>query len=172
MRDSQTKVTLRALEPEDLDLFYRIENDETLWGIGPTNVPYSRFMLHQFMSDTTGDIYTDKQVRLVIEDAARQVVGMVDLMAFDPKNLKAEMGIVIMRPYRRKGYAKAAIEYVQHYARNTLHLHQLYVIVSAHNEASLHIFRQLGYRQTGILSDWLYDGTTYHDAAILQLVLA
>ena len=41
------KVRLRAIEPEDLDTLYKIENDRTLWGIGPTNVPYSRFALHQ-----------------------------------------------------------------------------------------------------------------------------
>ena len=35
-------VHLRAIEPEDLDLLYRIENDVKLWNVGTTNVPYSR----------------------------------------------------------------------------------------------------------------------------------
>ena len=33
------KIRLRALEPEDLDLLYRIENDVTLWNVGSSNVP-------------------------------------------------------------------------------------------------------------------------------------
>ena len=73
-------ISLRALEPEDLDLLYRIENDDALWGVGITNVPYSRFLLHEFLSSCTGDIYTDKQVRLVIENEAHQTVGLADLM--------------------------------------------------------------------------------------------
>ena len=32
-------VVLRAMEPEDLDLLYQIENDTKLWNIGLTNVP-------------------------------------------------------------------------------------------------------------------------------------
>ena len=59
-------VNLRALEPEDLDLLYRIENDDELWAVGVTNVPYSRYLLHDFVSSSSGDIYTDKQVRLII----------------------------------------------------------------------------------------------------------
>lgn len=170
MGESQNheKVTLRALEPEDLDLFYRIENDESLWRFGPTNVPYSRFVLHQFMADTTGDIYTDKQVRLVIEDAGHHVVGMADIMSFDPKNQKAEVGIVILGQYRQKGFAREAMKQIQCYARDTLHLHQMYAVVSVNNTVSLHLFQQLGFRQSGILSDWLFDGSTYHDAVILQ----
>ena len=29
---------LRAIEPEDLDLLYQIENDQSLWKVGATNV--------------------------------------------------------------------------------------------------------------------------------------
>jgi diamine N-acetyltransferase len=39
-------IKLRAIEPEDLDLLYRIENDADLWAVGATNVPYSRYTLH------------------------------------------------------------------------------------------------------------------------------
>ena len=34
------QLTLRAMEPEDIDLLYRIENDRSLWDVGSTNVPY------------------------------------------------------------------------------------------------------------------------------------
>ena len=35
-------VRLRAMEPEDLDALYRIENDRDVWDVGENNVPYSR----------------------------------------------------------------------------------------------------------------------------------
>ena len=43
---SEQKVLLRALEPEDLDMLYQIENNRQLWDVGTTNVPYSRYALH------------------------------------------------------------------------------------------------------------------------------
>jgi diamine N-acetyltransferase len=165
------QVSLRAMEPEDLDLLYHIENDETMWGMSLTNVPYSRFVLHEFMSETTGDIYTDKQVRLIVENDQHQPIGLADIMKFDPKNQKAEIGIIISKTYRRQGYAKAAVERLHQYAQSTLHLHQLYAIIAVENEASLNLFTHMGYQQGGMLRDWLFDGKTYHDALILQRVL-
>jgi diamine N-acetyltransferase len=38
---------LRALEPEDLDFIYQIENDETVWEISHTKTPYSRVFFRQ-----------------------------------------------------------------------------------------------------------------------------
>ena len=62
-------ITLRAIEPEDLDLLYRIENDVRLWNVGTSNVPYSRYVLHDYVAHVTNDIYTDHQVRLIVENA-------------------------------------------------------------------------------------------------------
>lgn len=61
-------VTLRAMEPEDLDALYRIENDRQLWNIGSTNVPYSRYALHNYIADAKNDIYIDGQIRMMIEN--------------------------------------------------------------------------------------------------------
>lgn len=159
------------MEPEDLDMLYQIENDAELWGISSSNVPYSRFVLHEFMASTTGDIYTDKQVRLVIENEQRQSIGLVDVMSFDPKNRRAELGLVITRPFRRCGYAQAAMQKIHHYALHTLHLHQLYVIIDADNEPCLALFRRIGYQESARLSEWLFDGKAYRDAILLQHVL-
>ena len=61
-------VNLRAMEPEDLDLLYTIENNRELWNVGTTNVPYSRYALHNYIASSSSDIYVDRQVRLMIED--------------------------------------------------------------------------------------------------------
>ena len=80
------KVKLRAMEPEDLDVLYEIENDAEMWHIGAVNVPYSRYLLHDYIAHATGDIYTDRQVRLMIENAEGQCVGLVDLVDFNPQH--------------------------------------------------------------------------------------
>ena len=162
---------LRALEPEDLDMLYRIENDEHLWAIGPTSVPYSRYALHDYVAHQSGDIYQDRQVRLVIELANGQVAGLVDIVEFDPKNLRAEVGVVVEQPLRRQGIARQALETLHSYALSTLHLRQLYAVVASDNEASLSLFRQLGYTDNTQLRDWLYDGRCFRDALLMQKLL-
>ena len=79
------------MEPEDLDLLYRIENDPGLWGVGATNVPYSRYVLHDYIANAAGDIYTDHEVRLIIENRVGETVGIIDITNFDAKNQRAEV---------------------------------------------------------------------------------
>lgn len=162
-------VRLRAMEPEDLDRLYRIENDPDLWGVGTTNVPYSRYALHDYIATSSADIYTDRQVRLMIEDEDTQmVVGICDLTSFDPRHQRAEVGIVIERPYRCKGYAEVALEHLHNYAKGTLHLHQLYCIVAADNNSAVRLFEKSGYKTSHRLAEWLAEGNGFTDAVLMQ----
>ena len=53
--DTNIQVHLRATEPEDLDILYKIENDDSLWNLGNTNVPYSKYVLHDYIAHATND---------------------------------------------------------------------------------------------------------------------
>ncbi len=164
----QERVKLRALEPEDLDDLYQIENDSRLWDVGLTNVPYSRFALHEYIANTANDIYADKQLRLIIETEDKKVAGIVDLCNYDPRHNRAEVGIVVKTPFRNHGYAHEALEELHRYAAAVLGIYQLYAIVSAVNEHSLRLFKSLGYQQTATLNQWLRSDTGYSDAILLQ----
>ena len=119
---------LRAMEPEDLDVLYQVENDRELWNVGVTNVPYSRQALQHFIANTTYDIYTDKQVRMMA-CVNQQVIGICDLVDFNPSHSRAEVGIMVMEPYRHQGYATRILQQLAVYAHDVLHLHQLYAYV-------------------------------------------
>ena len=164
------EIRLRALEPEDLDLLYKIENDMKLWNVGATNVPYSRYTLHDYIATASNDIYVDRQVRMMVENLSGETVGIVDLVNFDPNNCRAEVGLIILDAFRRQGYGSSALTAIADYALHTLHLHQLYAFVDTSNEASLKLFRKQGYQPSSTINDWLYDGREYHDAVLMQLV--
>ncbi len=163
-------IHLRAIEPEDLDLLYRIENDVKLWDVGTSNVPYSRYTLHDYVANASDDIYVDRQVRMMVENEKNETVGIVDLVNFDPGNRRTEVGIIILSAYRRNGYAAATLSQIAEYALRVLHLHQLFAFIDQRNEASVCLFRKMGYQQSAIIKDWLYDGQHYHDALLMQLV--
>lgn len=165
------RIRLRAIEPEDLDVLYTIENDVSLWNVGNTNVPYSRYVLHDYIAHASSDIYTDRQVRLMIENEKGEVVGIVDVVNLAPQHLRAELGIVIIAAHRRQGYAMAAIEEMLRYALEVLHLHQIYVIVDEKNVAAKKLFNKLTFRESARLNDWLGDGREYSDAILMQRIL-
>jgi len=171
MTGNKAAVKLRAIEPEDLDTLYGIENDESLWSVGATNVPYSRYTLYDYIANAKNDIYTDRQVRLMIEDCGRDVAGIVDIINFDPKNLRAEVGIVIKRGFRNRGLACATLDRIKEYSLSVLHLHQLYAYVDKNNVGSIRLFEKCGFMKSSELKDWLFDGKEYHDALFMQLFL-
>lgn len=164
-------VRLRAMEPEDLDALYRIENDRDVWDVGENNVPYSRYILHDYIANASADIYADKQVRMVVENEEGQLVGVADVVNFCPSHARAEVSIVICREHRKKGYARAAIRQIMEYALRTLHLHQLYAVVREDNMPSLNLFSSLGFKSKMVLEDWLFDGKDYHHAVVMQFFL-
>ena len=164
-------VRLRAMEPEDLDALYRIENDRDVWDVGENNVPYSRYILHDYIANASADIYADKQVRMVVENEEGQLVGVADVVNFCPSHARAEVSIVICREHRKKGYARAAIRQIMEYALRTLHLHQLYAVVREDNMPSLNLFSSLGFKSKMVLEDWLFDGKDYHNALVMQFFL-
>lgn len=168
---TQPTVKLRAMEPEDLDLLYHIENDASIWHVGTNNVPYSRYALHDYIAHASGDIYTDKQVRLMIENDRNETVGIVDLVDFSPRHQRAEVGIVIKDHYRNLGYAHAALQKIIRYAHEVLHLHQLYAIIETTNDISINLFKSLGFVNGICLREWTFDGNAYADAVMMQKIL-
>ena len=60
------RIYLRAVEPEDLDVMYEMENDPSMWDISNFTVPYSRYVLRQYIEGSQCDVFADKQLRLMI----------------------------------------------------------------------------------------------------------
>ena len=83
-------IYLRALEPEDLDFLFVIENDKNLWEVSGTQIPFSRFILKQYLEQTHLDIYQAKQLRLVVSKNSEDLpIGLIDLFDFDPQHKRA-----------------------------------------------------------------------------------
>ena len=151
---------LRKIEPSDLPLLYQWENDATMWVDSDTHNPLSRHDLHQYIENTTGDIYRDGQLRLIIEDSqfSTQIMGCIDLFDFDGRNRKAAIGMYIAPDARGKGVGKQAVQLLEDYAFGFLRLRMLYAIISVHNIACTHIYEQMGYNPSSVLKDWTLEG--------------
>nr|WP_262910476.1 GNAT family N-acetyltransferase [Pontibacter silvestris] len=149
------KIYLRALEPPDLDFLYVLENDTNVWYVGNTLTPYSRHILEQYLENAAFDIFTIKQLRLVICTHSHKAIGAIDLFDFDPLHQRAGVGIILAAPYRGKGYAAEALELLLNYCQYTLQLHQVYCSITATNQASIKLFTKTGFDEVGIRKQWL-----------------
>ena len=163
-------IKLRAPEPEDLDALYKWENDTELWSLGSTLVPYSRYDLKQYILSPK-DIYESKQLRLIVEKKTEtKAVGMIDLYDFDLHNRRAAVGIIIDRAYQRKGLASEALTLLCKYAFSFLNIHQLYAYIPVKNEPSMRLFGSCGFKNNGLLRDWVQTFDGYEDVLLVSLI--
>lgn len=166
-------IKLRALEPADVELLFRWENDETLWYLSNTLAPFSRFKLEQYVLNAGNDIFTDKQLRLMIDllnQNSPATIGTIDLFDFDPHNQRAGIGVLIEEKFRNHGYAAETLETLINYCFNKLNLHQVYCNIAVTNKASLKLFQNAGFKIAGERKEWLLMGQNWVDELFLQLI--
>ena len=157
-----------------------------MWADSDTHNPLSRHDLHQYIENTTGDIYRDGQLRLIIEGvtdtsspnsliasspnspitsspnspitSSPNIIGCIDLFDFDARNRKAAIGMYIAPEARGKGVGKQAVQLLLDYAFDFLHLRMVYAIISVHNTACSHIYEQMGFCPSSPLANWTLEG--------------
>jgi diamine N-acetyltransferase len=168
----QLMVQLRALEPEDLDFLYTLENDRDIWGVSDTLAPVSRHALREYLEHASADFYVVRQLRQVVNTEINGLpVGVVDLFEYDPLHQRAGVGITILASERGRGYAQQALELLKKYAREVLRLHQIYATVEHTNDASMRLFRSADFRRVGIRQEWLRTPDGWADVVEWQCLL-
>ena len=164
-------IHLRALELTDLDFLFALENDQRLWSVSNTLVPFSKFTLQEYITHAKEDIFTAKQQRFVISDLQNTALGLIDLYDFDPLHHRAGVGLVIAESHREKGLGKKALALIEELAFQRLQLHQLYAGVGEDNTVSLALFKAAGYVECGLKKDWNYDNNGYHNEVVFQKIV-
>ena len=166
------RVRLRALEPSDVDLLYKWENDTDNWLVSTTQTPFSREILTKYIENSDQDIYTAKQLRLMIvaKDQDNKTIGAIDLFDFDPNNRRAGVGILIDDAERQKHYGTEALERIIEYGFSVINLHQLYASVLSGNDESLAMFKGHGFVISGTRKDWIRSPKGWVDEYVLQLI--
>ncbi len=165
------QIFLRALEPEDLDFIFGIENNEDVWEVSNTQTPYSKFLIKQYLENSHKDIYEVKQLRLVMSTYDNEAIGMIDIFDFDFSNRRAGIGILIKeKANRNNGFGAEALQLLSSYCFKHLHLHQLYCNISEDNKASIKLFTNQGFKKIGLKEDWNFVNSVYKNEYIFQLI--
>lgn len=161
---------LRAPEPEDLGVMILFENTTSLWEVSNATGPYSRFYLKQYIETNQNDLYEDKQLRLMIENPDKQVVGIIDICNFDPFHNRAEIGIVVADSYQKKGIGKLALQLLKEHCFDFLGIHQLFAYIDVSNEPCRKLFKNCGFIECAYLKEWMRTGKNYRDVVMVQYI--
>ena len=161
---------LRALEPNDLELVYEVENDKSLWVYSNTSSPFSRHTLKKFIENSHLDIIEHKQLRMVIADD-EQSYGFIDLYDYDFINRRVGLGIIIFKKYRSKGIGLSSLQLTENYLLEHVPIHQVYANISSKNKESISLFEKSGFVNIGLKKDWIFYNNKFNDELLFQKIL-
>ncbi len=143
-------VTLRPLEPADLDTLYQWHLDlelEALSGWGPrlSKAAHAKRWSERIMQPADDFI----PMAVVAED---RLVGRVDLALIDRVQRRAALGIILGDPAARgRGIGGTAIRVMLDYAFTVEHLERVYAEVYAFNDRARRCFERVGFEPEGCL---------------------
>ncbi len=163
-------ISLRALEPEDLELLYTIENNPEIWSLGTHEAPFSRYALRRYLEEQPSDIFSTHSLRLVITEK-KKAIGLIDLYNYDAISRSAEVGIALLKEAQGKGYSSTALLLLEEHASTILNIRMLYAKIPAkRNPASISLFTKRGFKQVATLPKWHYFNGKYEDLDLLQKI--
>ncbi|MBR3914996.1 MAG: GNAT family N-acetyltransferase [Bacteroidales bacterium] len=163
-------IIIRAAEPKDASLIYDWENDQEIWRVSETYMPYSFYQIEQFLLNNN-DLFSVRQVRFIIERKTdSKPVGCIDIYDFDPIHFRAGIGILIQKEFRKQGYAKESVQLLLNYCFNILMLKQVYCLIDSLNLDSLNLFKNIGFKQCGYRKEWIRTPDGFIDEIEFQFI--
>lgn len=155
-----SKVSLRALEAQDVPKLAAWINDERISGMDEARFPVSVAEEEVWYERVTTDVSKKK---LVVCNDGEQDVGLVSLHDIDKKNQRGEVGCYIDPAHRRRGYSREALDLLIRFAFEELNLRKVSASILAFNEASLSLFRSLGFEEEGVRRQHVFTRGKFED---------
>jgi len=162
-------VTLRAIEPKDVDLLYAYRNDwEVIRHLGGFSAGYSRANLEEWIKRHSNR--ADEVLWTIAAAATDQSVGHVGLYQIDNRLRKAQFAILIgERELWGKGLGTRVTQAVVSWAFMQLNLHKVALHVLTNNERAIRIYESLGFRTEGVLRDEQFRDGEFLDLMVMAV---
>ena len=142
-------IYIRKLTIDDFDYLNSVENNKSFWKYSFQNQYYSNNELIQFFYDSQLPIEQTNQIRFVIcKNETDEQLGFVDLFEIDFTKLQAGISILISDAQNRsRGYGRLSLKKIIKYAREDLHIKNLYCNISYDNLPSINFFKSVGFKE-------------------------
>jgi len=161
---SDATVSLRAIEPGDVEYFQRWNLDserarllDFLWP------PQSEVTLRRWVEEQAQRKLENDAFHWVIENRQGEPVGSIATHRCNHRDGVFSYGVDVAHEHRRRGYAAAAIVLILRYYFSHLRYQKASVAVHGDNEACLRLHDKLGFRREGVLRRHVFTNGVFVD---------
>ena len=160
------KVTLRALQIEDMKIFNDMINDSE---IEKMVVGWSKPVTIDEQEKWFNNLNSDSNIRyaIAVNDYA---IGSATIRNIDWKNRSASFDIKILLEHGGQGYGKESIKLLLDYCFNQLNLNRISVNILEFNEISQKLFRSCGFQQEGVQREAVFKEGKYNSLLIFSIL--
>lgn len=168
--ENNSRVYLRALEPDDYKISVEWRNDDEIWSmLGGRKYFVSSAYEKKWIEDT---IFNEKDVKLAVCLKENSLyIGNVYLTDIDYVNRSAISHVLIgNKSYWGNGYAAEAYKLLLSYAFDELGLHRVCAHVLESNFSSLKMHKSCGYIEEGVLRDSVWKNGKFQNQVVLSIL--
>lgn len=164
------KLTLRAIDEQDLEQLHRWANDPvTQDGIGEIHFPSSMDFHKTWFQNLKDDKLNQ---RFVVEVPGVGIIGISSIMKIDWRNRHAWHGLVLGESnHRGKGYGIDAIMATMRYVFEELNLERLEGSMIEYNQLSISTYcgEKLGWKEEGRRRNYFFRKGRYWDQVLVGI---
>lgn len=164
-----TKIYLRQIHQGDMPQIHQAHEDEELRYLTHTKESYTLKEMTKRYKQLRKDVTREDFSICVTE--SNQLIGDLTLFAIDLESKKARFRLTLHdKNYQNKGYGTEVVTLVQDFVFKELKLNRLEVEVLSHNSQGIHLFAQTGFKQEGVLRQFVYLNHQYSDNILMAMI--
>lgn len=163
------RVTLRALEREDLPLIRKWANDPEIRALTGEVTPMSAAAAEAYFARIQQD--RDRIWFIIVARETGRAIGECGLLRLFYPWRNTDLSIILgEKDAWGQGYGTEAINLLLDYAFGALALHRVSIGVVGFNERALRFYEKIGFRREGVQRDGYYHNHKFSDFVMLSLL--
>ncbi|MFW9902474.1 MAG: GNAT family N-acetyltransferase [Candidatus Thorarchaeota archaeon] len=160
---------LRKISKQDAEfVFYSLNNEEltSYLSLGPLNtIEHAKRLIKNYLR------YWDNfiQFNYIIElhEVKKERIGSISLWNINWKHRRAQVGVWLIPLFWNKGLGERALIMIKNIGFNHLKINRLEAYIAAENKRSIFLFEKCGFKEEGILKQYLNFQGKFYDALVL-----
>lgn len=162
------KIYLSPVSTDDAVKFTRWVNDlETTYNLQLAPQIISLEREQEFLEGMQKEGYNFA----IVSRESDELLGSCGLLQPDLIQRTGELGIFIgEKKQRGKGYGSEAVRLLLDFAFNILNLHSVYLRVRSFNQAGIHTYKKIGFKEIGRRRECVFLGGQYFDEIYMDIL--
>ncbi len=167
-------VTLKPFNVENAKTHFEWNNDEEL-NYYDSDLPHQAESFDSFITRVNkilnSDIKSFEWLEVHTDEESPRLIGIIDIYNIDLHNKRCDLDCTIAdRSYRGKGYGKAALYEALTYCYDILGMQKVNAYAFDFNSKWMHIMKQQGFMEEGVLRNHTFKETKLHDKHIFGIL--